>query len=83
MVMCMRTMAELTAGETGVVAVISEKCPIKRRLTEIGLTSGTSVLCVRESPLGDPRAFLIRGTVFAVRRQDAAFVKLASGAVEV
>ena len=45
-------------------------------LRELGLLPGTRVECILESPLGDPRAYRIRGCVLALRRQDAASVRL-------
>lgn len=44
---------------------------ICRRLLDIGLTKGTIVECVGKSPCGDPKAFLIRGAVIAIRNDDA------------
>ena len=42
-----------------------------RRLTDLGLVRGTRVTCVLRSPAGDPRAYLIRGALIALRRADA------------
>ena len=44
---------------------------IKRRLLDIGLIEGTETECVLVSPLGDPKAFLIRGAVIALRNEDS------------
>ena len=44
---------------------------MRRRLQDIGLIEGTVVECLGKSPLGDPTAFLIRGAVIALRREDA------------
>ena len=44
---------------------------IKRRLIDIGLTENSTVTCVGQSPLGDPRAFLICGAVIAIRKEIA------------
>jgi ferrous iron transport protein A len=41
-----------------------------RRFLDIGLTPDTLVECVNVSPQGDPKAFLIRGAVIAIRRED-------------
>ena len=43
---------------------------ILRRLLDIGVISGTRVKCVLKSPLGDPTAYLIRGAVMALRKED-------------
>ena len=43
----------------------------RRRLQELGFVPGAQVECVGTSPLGDPRAYQLRGTVIALRRRDA------------
>jgi len=43
---------------------------IRRRLLDIGLVENTAVECVGESPQHDPKAFLIRGAVIALRQDD-------------
>lgn len=44
---------------------------MRRRLLDLGLTPGTEVKCLGSSPLGDPRAYLIRGAVIALRARDS------------
>ena len=47
-----------------------------RRLLDIGFTEGTRVQCLYAAPSGEPRAYLVRGAVIALRREDAARVRL-------
>ena len=49
----------------------------RRRLQELGFVPGAQVECVGTSPLGDPRAYQLRGTVMALRRRDARPVRVA------
>lgn len=44
---------------------------IKRRLLDMGLIEGTKIKNVLISPGGDPKAFLIRGAVIAIRDEDS------------
>lgn len=44
---------------------------IRRRLLDIGLVENTEIECIGKSPCGDPSAFLIRGAVIAIRREDS------------
>ena len=39
-------------------------------MLDIGLVNGAEVECVGQSPMGDPRAYLICGAVIAIRRSD-------------
>ncbi|MDR1914083.1 MAG: ferrous iron transport protein A [Clostridiales bacterium] len=45
---------------------------IRRRLQDIGLIEGTTVVCLHISPPGDPIAYWIRGAVIALRSNEAA-----------
>lgn len=53
--------------------VISLECNgnIRRRLLDLGIVKGTSIIPVLKSPSGDPTAFLIRGSIIALRKEDA------------
>ena len=64
-------LAELKVGEKAKILSVDADANIKRRLQDIGLINGTTVECLYKSPLGDPKAFLIRGTVIALRCEDS------------
>lgn len=72
----MKTMAQLNQGECGIVKELAINSGIRRRLQDIGLIPGTSVECVNKSPLGDPVAYLIRGSVIALRFEDSSTIIL-------
>ena len=65
------TMDKLKLGESAIVEKVSAKSDIRRRFSDIGLIKGTNVKCVSVSPLGDPKAFLIRGAVIVIRNCDS------------
>ncbi len=44
---------------------------MKRRLFDLGFVPGTLVECVQTAPFGDPKAFLIKNTVIALRCEDS------------
>lgn len=50
---------------------------MRRRLRDVGFCDGEKVVCVMKSPLGDPSAFLVRGTLIALRREDARLITVA------
>ncbi len=62
----MKTMAELSPGEWGYAKEHTEE-----RLMQLGLIPGTKVQCLQKSPLRDPVAYEIRGSVFAIRKKNA------------
>ena len=67
-----RRMSSLSVGEKGRIVAVTNEGAIRRRLMDIGFTEGTRVACLRRSPLGDPTAFTVKGSVIALRREDAA-----------
>lgn len=44
----------------------------RRRMLDIGLVPGADVEVIRTSPTGDPTAYLIRGTMIGLRKEEAA-----------
>ena len=69
----------LPEGETGVVEEIFLPWETRRRLLDLGLTPGARVACLFSAPSGDPRAYMVRGSVIALRREDADRVALCRG----
>ena len=66
-----RCLSDLDVMECGTVESVSSEGSMHRRFLDIGLVPGTRVVCVGKSPLGDPKAFLFRGTKVAIRCRDA------------
>lgn len=67
-----QTLNDISPGQSAYVKEIRSEGSIRRRLLDIGLIENTRVLCVGQSPLGDPAAFMIRGAIIAIRRGDCA-----------
>lgn len=66
----MRTLDCLLPGESAYIRAISNEGSIGRRLRDLGLVENTFVTCVGCSPMGDPKAFRIRGAVIALRKAE-------------
>jgi len=66
----------LCRGESGRVCRMSTEGGMRRRFMDMGLTEGAAVECVGISPLGDPKAYSIRGAVVAIRREDSAGIEI-------
>ena len=69
-------LAELEAGEEGVVLGVDASTPIGRRLLDLGFVPGTRVTVVRNAPLGDPVVYELRGTRLCLRRSEARLVQV-------
>ena len=67
----MITLNNLEVGETCFIDKINVTGSMHRRFLDIGLVENTLVKCVGKSPSSDPKAYLIRGAVIAIRKEDA------------
>ena len=67
-------LCDIDIGKTARVQSLGGKEGIVRRLRDMGMVEGTSIVPVMVSPLGDPRAYDLRGAVIALRRRDAAHI---------
>lgn len=64
-------LSDLPLNESGFINNVNCDENIKRRLLDLGLVKGTSIVPVLVSPSKDPRAFEVRGSIIAIRREDA------------
>jgi len=62
----------LPVNGIGLIRQIAADEMLRRRLLDLGMTANTPIKVVMKSPAGDPTAYLIRGTVIALRSDDAA-----------
>ena len=63
-------LSDLTPGETAFIYTVSDS-PLRERLYELGFVGGTRVECVARAAFGGPSAYLVRGSVIALRKCDA------------
>ncbi len=64
-------LTDLTVGQTGRIKGVLPDFSLYTRLLDIGFSKNTEIECLYKSPLGDPTAYLIKGTVIALRHEDA------------
>jgi len=68
----------LRVGERGKVLGLTPACrgAERRRLLDLGFVAGTPVEVEMVSPAGDPTAYRVRGTVIALRREQAGLIRI-------
>ena len=72
----LKTLNDLKVNNIGIIEKIECDEEIKRRLLDLGLIKGTKIIPVLTSPSKDPRAFEIRGSLIAIRKEDAENIKI-------
>lgn len=61
---------------SGKVSNLNCNGSIRRRLLDLGIVRGTTIIPVLKSPSGDPTAFLVRGSTIALRKEDAELIEV-------
>lgn len=61
----------LKPGQYGVIDEMKVPAKLGQRLSDMGVADGNRIECMYVSPLGDPTAYFVKGTLIAVRREDA------------
>lgn len=62
-------LCDIESGSLYRVSEINCEKRISERLCELGLIPGSTVREVMRAPLGEPKAYLIRGAVIALRNE--------------
>lgn len=70
----MQTLPQLSIGSTAKVRSLSAEGTIRRRLLDLGFTEGSKIKAIRRSALGDPTAYLVRGSLIALRVEEASLI---------
>lgn len=76
----MLSLDKLQLNETGNIRKIKCSGILERRLLDLGLVKDTPITAIFRSPLGDPTAYEFRGSIIAIRKDEAKniYVKKAS-----
>ncbi len=72
----LKTLAQLKAGERGVVHALRGSGAVQQRLLEMGIGEGVTIDVLRFAPLGDPMMIRVRGFLLALRKTEAALIEI-------
>ena len=65
---------DLLLNEVGYIYNLNCSESVKKRLLDLGLVKDTCIVPVLKSPSGDPTAFFVRGSIIALRKEDARLI---------
>lgn len=68
------TLDQLAPGQSARVQRINGEGAVRRRLLDMGITSGAEITVVKASPLGDPVEYLVRGYHLSLRKAEAQMI---------
>ena len=72
----MKTLKDVSVGETVKVVKLYGEGPVKRRIMDMGITKGTAVHIRKVAPLGDPVEVTVRGYELSLRKADAEMIEV-------
>ena len=72
----MYNLSELKVSQKARVKKVLAQGRLRRRFIDIGIIEDTEIECIAISPHGNPKAFLIRGALFAIRNEDSELIKV-------
>ena len=70
------TLAQLPVGASARIAAVGGTGALRRRLLDMGLTPGTTVMVRKIAPMGDPIELYLRGYELTLRLDDAREITL-------
>ncbi len=72
----MKTLREVSCGETVRVKKLSGEGPVRRRIMDMGITKGIDIYVRKVAPLGDPVEVTVRGYELSLRKADAGMIEV-------
>lgn len=72
------TVNDLELGQKAHIVKITAKDELGRRIRDMGLVPGTEIEVVGRAPLNDPIALRLPGFTLSLRKNEAAYVTVAS-----
>ncbi len=72
----MKSLREIPCGQSAVVLKIRGEGPVKRRIMDMGITSGVEIYVRKIAPLGDPMEVTVRGYELSIRKADAECIEV-------
>ena len=77
-------LTHLQAGEEARIVGLSPACrgALRRRLLDLGFVKGSVVSIDMPSPMGNPIAYIVRGSAIALRHEQAKYVLVRKDLVE-
>lgn len=72
----MKSLFELTQGETGIIVKVKGRGAFRKRIIEMGFVVGKKVSVVKKAPLQDPIEYEIMGYDISLRAQEAKMIEV-------
>lgn len=71
-----RTLNQVQPGETAIVTKVTGTGPLKRRMVDMGIVTGTQIQVQKFAPLGDPMEVKVKNFNLSLRKSEAALIEV-------
>lgn len=72
----MKNLNDIPIGMESKVLKIHGEGKVKKRIMDMGITKGTTILVKKVAPLGDPIEVTVRGYELSIRKEDAKLLEM-------
>ena len=72
----MKTLKDVSIGQTVKVKKLTGEGPVKRRIMDMGITKGVEIYVRKVAPLCDPVEVTVRGYELSLRKADAEIIEV-------
>ena len=72
----MKTLRDVKIGDTAKVKKLHGEGAVKRRIMDMGITTGVDVYVRKVAPLGDPIEITVRNYELSLRKEDASMIEV-------
>ncbi len=69
------TLKDVLPGEQCIVVNVLNN-NLRKRIIDMGVTNGTTILVKKLAPLGDPMEILVRGYLLTIRKTEARMIEV-------
>lgn len=70
------TLSNLPINKGAYISALNVDDSLRRRLLDLGFSSGNRIIPLYSSPLGDPTAYSVMGSVIALRKETASHIEI-------
>lgn len=74
-----KTLDSLPLSKSAYISALNVEGALRRRLLDLGFSVGNKIIPLYSSPLGDPIAYNIMGSVIALRKETASHIEITEG----
>ncbi|MCK9190597.1 MAG: ferrous iron transport protein A [Sphaerochaetaceae bacterium] len=72
----MKNLLDLSIGESGKVLSFENQGVVRKRLLDMGITTGVQIKLIKVAPMGDPLEIELRGYNLSLRKSEAKSINI-------